>query len=184
MKKYWLSGLVLAAGLAFAGAAQRPDQDRRRRSDHRPERLVRRAADQGRRPGGRGLQQGRRHPRPEDHRRAGRRRFRSQAGRLGRQQIRRRRRQIRRRPLQLRRDDPGFRSLRRQRRPVHHALGDQPEGHRPRAVGRFPHLRPRRPAGQAVGRTRARRSSRTRRSPSSMTRPPTARASPTPPRRP
>ena len=90
-------------------------------------------------------------------RRAGRRRLRSQAGRFGRQQVRRRRRQIRRRPLQLRRDHPGLRSLCRQRRPVHHALGHQSQGHRPQAVGRLPHLRPRRPAGQAVGRSRARR---------------------------
>ena len=87
----------------------------------------------------------------------GRRRLRSQAGRLGRQQIRRRRRQIRHRPLQFGRHDPGLGSLCRQRRAVHHALGDQPEGHRPRPVGRLPHLRPRRPAGQALGRTRARR---------------------------
>ena len=51
-----------------------------------------------------------------------------------------------------------------------------------KSVGRLPHLRPRRPAGQAVGRSRAAASSRTRRSPSSTTRPRTARASPTPPR--
>ena len=38
---------------------------------------------------------------------------------------------------------------------LHHALGHQSEGHRSRLVGRVPHLRPRRPAGQAVGRSRA-----------------------------
>ena len=51
---------------------------------------------------------------------------------------------------------PASEVYRRQRRVVDHALGDQPEGHRAQTVGRFPHLRPRRPAGQAVGRTRAR----------------------------
>ena len=106
--------------------------------------------------GGRGYQQGRRHSGAEDRSRAGRRRFGSQAGRFGRQQVRRRRRQVRGRPLQLRRDDPGFRRLCGKRHPVHHALGHQSEGHRPQAVGRVPHLRPRRPAGDGVGRTRPR----------------------------
>ena len=134
---------------------------------------------QRRRPGRRGLQQVRRHSRPEDRRRAGRRRLRSQTGRLGRQQVRRRRRQVRRRPLQFRRDDPGVRSLRRQRRAVHHAVGDQSEGHRPRACGT-------RSAPAAATTSRASSgpiwrsaSSRTRRSPSCTTRRLTARASPT-----
>ena len=35
-------------------------------------------------------------------------------------------------------------------------VGHQPEGHRPQAVGRVPHLRPRRPAGHGVGRARPR----------------------------
>ncbi len=46
-----------------------PDQDRRRRADHRPERRLRRADQERRRAGGRRHQRGRRHPRPEDHRR-------------------------------------------------------------------------------------------------------------------
>ncbi len=112
--------------------------------------------DQRHAAGGRRHQQGRRHSRPADHPRAGRRRVGSEAGRFGRQQVRRRRRQIRGRPLQLGRDDPGLRRLFGERRPLHHPLGDQPEGHRPHAVGRVPHLRPRRPAGHAVGRTRPR----------------------------
>ena len=68
MKKIGLSGVLLAAGLAYRGRGVGRRQDGRRRSDHRPQRLVRRAVDAGRRPGGRGLQQVRRHPRPEDHR--------------------------------------------------------------------------------------------------------------------
>ncbi len=138
------------------GRGQRPDQVRRRGADHRPERRVRRAARQRHPAGRRRHQQGRRHPRPEARARAGRRRVRSEAGRFRRQQVRRRRRQVRHRPLQLRRDDPGFRRLCGERHPVHHPVGDQPEGHRPQAVGRVPHLRPRRPAGHGVGRVRAR----------------------------
>ena len=156
MTKHWLSGVALRRGLGVLGRRQRPDQDGRRRPDHRSERGLRGPARQRHAAGGRRHQQGRRHPRPADHPRAGRRRVRSEAGRVGRQQVRRRRRQVRRRPLQLRRDDPGLRRLPGERRPVHHALGDQPEGHRPQAVGRVPHLRPRRPAGHAVGRIRAR----------------------------
>ena len=59
-------------------------------------------------------------------------------------------------------------------------VGDQSEGHRPQAVGRVPHLRPRRPAGHAVGRTRARQAQGQEDRRSSTTRRPTARASPTP----
>ena len=84
------------------------------------------------------------------------RRVRSQAGRVGRQQIRRRRRQVRGRPLQFRGDDSRFRRLCGKRHPVHHALGHQSEGHRSQAVGRVPHLRPRRPAGHGLGRARPR----------------------------
>ena len=111
---------------------------------------------QGVRAGGRGYQQGGRHSRPKARGRAGRRRVGSQAGRFGRQQVRRRRRQVRGRPLQLGRDDSGLRRLRGERRPLHHPLGDQPEGHRPHALGRVPHLRPRRPAGHGLGRARPR----------------------------
>ena len=68
---------------------QRADQDRRRRPDHRPQRRLRRAAEERRRAGGRGHQRGRRHQRPEDHARRRRRRLRSEAGRVGRQQVRR-----------------------------------------------------------------------------------------------
>ena len=52
MKKYWLTGLVLAAGLGLAGTADAQIKFGCRRPDHRPERLVRRAADQRRRTGG------------------------------------------------------------------------------------------------------------------------------------
>ncbi len=51
---------------------------------------------------------------------------------------------------------PGFRRLFGERHPVRHAVRDQSEGDRPRPLGRFPHLRPRRPAGPGVGRIRAR----------------------------
>ena len=143
---------VLLLRRSGAGASQ----DRRRRSDHRGQRRLRRATLARGQSGGRGHQQGRRHPWPEDRGRARRRRLRSQAGRVGRQQVRRRRRQVRGRPLQLRRDDPRLRRLCRERHPVHHPLGDQSESHRPQALGRVPHLRPRRPAGHGLGRTRAR----------------------------
>ena len=62
-------------------------------------------------------------------------------------------------------------------------VGHQPEGHRARHVEHLPHLRPRRPAGRGRRRLHRRATSRARRSPSSTTRPPTARASPTRPRR-
>ena len=68
MKKYWLSGVVLAAALGVLRRRQRQDQARRRRADHRPERRFRRAADQRHAAGGRRHQQGRRHSRPEDRR--------------------------------------------------------------------------------------------------------------------
>ena len=68
MKRITTLGLALGAAIAFAGTAPGPDQDRRRRADHRPERRVRRAAEERRRAGGRGHQRGRRHHRPEDHR--------------------------------------------------------------------------------------------------------------------
>ena len=77
-----------------------------------------------------------------------RRRLRSEAGHLGRQQVRRRRRQVRRRPLQLGRLDPGLGSLCRERHPRDHACRDQPGLHRARPVEHVPHLRPRRPAGR------------------------------------
>ena len=77
-----------------------------------------------------------------------RRRLRSQAGRLGRQQVRRRRRQIRDRPLQLRRHHPVVRSLSGKRHPGDHAGLHQPEGHRTQHVEHLPHLRPRRSAGR------------------------------------
>ena len=58
-----------------------------------------------------------------------------------------------------------------------------PEDHRARHVEHLPHLRPRRPAGRGRRRLHRQATSRARRSPSSTTRPPTARASPTRPRR-
>ena len=108
---------------------QRADQDRRRRPHHRPERRFRRAAEERRRAGGRGHQCGRRHQRPEAPDRRRRRRVRSEAGRVGGEQVRRRRRQDRRRPLQLRRLDPGLRSLRGERHRSDHA--------RPRRTRKF-----------------------------------------------
>ncbi len=155
MKKYWLTGLVLAAGLAFAGAADAqikigvgaPITGPNASFGAQLTTGVYQAAADFNAAGGILGQ--------KIDGRTGRRRFRSQAGRFGRQQVRRRRRQVRRRPLQLRRDHSRLRSLRRQRHPDDHALGHQPEGHRARPVGRVPHLRPRRPAGQAVGRSRA-----------------------------
>ena len=77
-----------------------------------------------------------------------RRRLRSQAGRVGRQQVRRRRRQVRRRPLQLRRHHPGLRGLRGKRHRPDHAGRDQPEDHRAQHVEHVPHLRSRRSAGR------------------------------------
>ena len=59
-------GLAAGLGLAFAGTAIGADQDRRRRPAHRPERGLRRAAQERRRAGGRRHQRRRRHPRPED----------------------------------------------------------------------------------------------------------------------
>ena len=179
MKKYWLTGLVLAAGLGFAGAADAQIKFGVAGPITGPNASFGAQLTNGVESGGRGLQQGRRHSRPEDRARAGRRRFRSQAGRLGRQQVRRRRRQIRRRPLQLRRDHSGLRSLCRQRRPVHHALGDQSRRSPSAGCGT-----PSAPAAATTSRascgpTSRSASSRTRRSPSSTTRPPTARASPT-----
>ena len=124
MRKYWLSGV---------GLRRRPGGGGRRDAQIKigvagpitgPNAAFGAQLTKGR-AGGRGHQQGRRHPRPEDHGRAGRRRVRSEARRLGRQQVRRRRRQVRRRPLQLRRHDPGLRRLLGERHPVHHALGDQ-----------------------------------------------------------
>ena len=108
---------------------------------------------------------------------------RSQGRRLGRQQVRRRRREIRRRPLQFRRHHAGLRGLPGERHPRDHARRDQSAGHRARHVEHLPHLRPRRPAGRGRRRLHSSRTSRARRSPSSTTRPPTARASPTRPRR-
>ena len=77
-----------------------------------------------------------------------RRRLRSEAGRLGRQQVRRRRREIRHRPLQFRRHHPGLRGLSGERHPRDHAGLDQSDVHRAQDVEHLPHLRPRRPAGQ------------------------------------
>ena len=48
MKSHWFSGVVLAAGMVFAGAAHGRSYDRRRRSADRPERRLRRAASEGR----------------------------------------------------------------------------------------------------------------------------------------
>ena len=113
-----------------------------------------------------------------------RRRVRSQAGRLGRQQVRRRRRQVRGRPLQLRRHHAGVRSLCQENGILEITpVGHQPEDHRARHVEHVPHLRPRRPAGRGRRRPTSSRTSRARRSRSSTTRRPTARALPTRPRR-
>ena len=65
MKKMLLTGIALGLGVAFASAAQRADQDRRRRPDHRPERRLRGPAPERRRAGRRGHQRGRRRHRPE-----------------------------------------------------------------------------------------------------------------------
>ena len=156
MRTIILKAIPVALSLLARRRGAGANQDRRRRADHRRQRFVRRAIDPGRRPGGRGHQQGRRHSGTKNRGRAGRRRLRSEAGRVGRQQVRRRRRQVRRRPFQFRRDDPGFRCLFRERHPVYHALGDKSQGHRPHAVGRIPHLRPRRPAGHGLGGARPR----------------------------
>ena len=59
-----------------------------------------------------------------------RRRVRSEAGRLGREQVRRRRRQVGRRPLQLRRLDPGIGCLPGVRHHPDHAGVDEPALHR------------------------------------------------------
>ena len=73
---------------------------------------------------------------------------RPEAGRVGGQQVRRRRREVRRRPLQLRRLDPRLRSLQRERHPADHAGLHEPDVHRTQAVEHVPHLRARRPAGR------------------------------------
>ena len=130
-----LTGVALGLGLAFSGAGQRADQDRRRRTDHRAERHLRRAAQERRRAGGRRHQRRRRHHGPEDRAVGRRRRVRSEAGRLGRQQVRRRRRQVGRRPLQLRRLDPGLGGLPGSRHHPDHAGLDEPALHRARTCG-------------------------------------------------
>ena len=133
--------------------------------------------------GGRGHQRRRRHPRPEDRALARRRRLRSQAGRFGRQQVRRRRRQACGRPLQLRRVDPGLGRLRRRTASSRSRL-PPPTRASPSATCGTPSA----PAAATTSRARSPattspRTSRARRSPSSTTRPPTAKASPTRPRR-
>ena len=79
-----------------------------------------------------------------------RRRVRSQAGRLGRQQVRRRRRQVRGRPLQLRRHDAGLRSLCGERHPR--------RSRRPRPTRRSPSAAcgtPSAPAAATISRARS-----------------------------
>ena len=155
-----------------------------RRPDHRRQRRLRGSAQERRRAGGRGHQRGRRHSRPEDRAERRRRPRRSQGGRIGRQQVRRRRREIRDRPLQFRRHHPGLRRLPGERHAGDHAGRHQPQGHRApgmwnvfRVCGRDDQQ------GGVAGAHHRRPSSRASASPSSTTRPPTARASPTRPAR-
>ena len=108
-----------------------------------------------------------------------RRRLRSQAGPLGRRKARRQAGGRRGRALLLVVVDPGLRRLPRRRRPADHAGLDQSALHRSQHVEHVPHLRPRRPAGRLRRRLHGQAFQRQERSPSSTTRPPTAKVSPT-----
>ena len=108
-----------------------------------------------------------------------RRRLRSEAGRVGGQQVRRRRREVRHRPLQFGRHHARLRGLPGKRHPPDHAGLDQSDRHRTQACGTSSAS-----AAATISRARSRANtsssiSRARRSPSSTTRRPTAKASPT-----
>ena len=89
----------------------------------------------------------------------------------------------RRRALLLVVLDPGLGRLSRRQRSADHAGLDQSAVHRSRHVEHVPRLRPRRPAGRLRRGLSSPRISRARTSPSSTTRPPTAKVSPTRSRR-
>ena len=116
MKSHWLTGVVLAAGMVFAGAAQAdvligvagPLTGPNAAFGAQLQNGAQQAADDINAAGGVLGQKIALELR--------RRRVRSEAGRFGRQQVRRRRREVRRRPFQLRRLDSGLGGLRRERR--------------------------------------------------------------------
>ena len=115
MKKLLLGGIALGAGPRLFRRRQCPDQDRRRRPAHRPERGLRCTAEERRRAGGRRHQRGRRRARPEDRRSfsATTSPIRSRASRSPTSSSATA--SSRRRPLQLRRHHAGLGSLRRER---------------------------------------------------------------------
>ena len=98
---------------------------------------------------------------------------------FGRQQVRCRRDEVRRRTLQFGRHNSGVGSLRRKWHPVRHADGDQPDGHRARPLERVSCLRTGRPAGHRRREIHPRENTRTRKSRSSTTSRPPAKASQT-----
>ena len=147
MKKSLLSAVALTALVAFSGSAWADVLIGVAGPITGPNAAFGAQLQKGAEAGCRRHQCGGRHQRRADQARGRRRRLRSEAGHLGRQQVRRRRRQVRCRPLQLGRLDPGVGSLCRKRHPRDHPGRDQPAVHRARPVEHVPHLRTRRPAG-------------------------------------
>ena len=184
MKKMWLAGLALGASLALGRRGVRAGHHRRRRRpDDRRRGVVRRqmkngaeqaVADINAAGGVLGkklkLEVGDDACDPKQARSVGR-------------EVRRHEAAVRRRALLLVVVDPGVGGLCRGRRAADHAGLDQPDVHRAQPLEHVPRLRPRRPAGRGRRRLHRQELQGQERRRSSTTRPPTAKASPTRPRR-